>query len=198
MKVVNATLKDEMKEVLKKSIGMMMYSFSVENSEYNRNSENHFENYLTSALNFVHLDFVIFNEITVVDDTKKHFFLIKRDQDVFLCFSVIPDCTEPDKIEGVMDIPVDEVVSDVKIVTDTYEFKKSNKVVTQIVSDIAIIIELETKKIVFQRTENWSDNLSVDIYEKNENNMFYLSLNQKPDKKGLSVESSRKIVSLSE
>lgn len=198
MKSVNAQITQEMSEVLRKTIGMLMYSFSVEDTEYNRKSEYNFRNYLTSAVNLTHLDYVIFNEIKVQEGEKKHLFALKKEQETFLCFSIVPDSVEPDKVEGSFDVAVDEVVSDVKVVTDTCTIYKDDKPVSKIVSDIAIVIELETKKVVFQRAENWSDNLTIDIYEKDEENMFYLALNQKPEGKNMTIQAVREIFSLKE
>lgn len=175
-----------------------MYSFSVEDTEYNRNSDYNFCNYLTSAVSLTQMDFVIFNEIKVHEGEKKHLFALKKEQESFLCFSIVPDSVEPDKVEGSFDVAVDEVVTDIKVVTDTCTIYKDEKPVSKIVTDIAIIIELETKKVVFQRTESWSDNLTIDIYEKDEQNMFYLSLNQKPEDKNMTIQGVREIFSLKE
>lgn len=181
-----------------------MYSFSVEDTDFNRSNSAHFRNYLTSAVYLTHQDFVIFNEIKVSEEEQKTLFgrvFIKdknKEKNTIVCFSIVPDSAEPDKVEGVFDIPVDENVTDIKLVTDTYRFikKGENQAFLELISDIAIIIELESKKIIFQRNELWSDNLTIDIYDKNEMNMFYLSLTQTFGIDEMKIDSFRRIESL--
>lgn len=86
-------------------------------------------------------------------DDENHFDL----NDEFVTFSA--DTPSYDDEES-QDLEINETITDILIVQDTYHVWNENEDKT-LITDIAIIFEFESKRIIFQKADLWSDYYDV-------------------------------------
>jgi len=86
-------------------------------------------------------------------------------QDDFACYSIKESNLNSLDESKWRRIPINQIIKDVKIVTDSYHIKiPSENFDSQLTSDIAVIIECTDFNILFERCVTWTEVTDISIY----------------------------------
>jgi len=85
-------------------------------------------------------------------------------QDDFACYHI--EKSEAVKIDRnhYYPVPVNQIIKDIKIVTDTYHIKDETGFDSQLTSDVAVILELKDFNILLERIVTWTEVTDIKLY----------------------------------